>query len=57
VILPSVGVSVPGDVTAPLRAAEPPVIATVRDGRTICDLRTVLPEQDPIVAKALASCT
>ena len=56
VTLASAGVSVPGDVTALLRAGDPPVVALVRDGQTVCDLRTVLPEQDPVVAKALAAC-
>jgi L-seryl-tRNA(Ser) seleniumtransferase len=53
VALPSVGLAFEGDLTAPLRAAEPPVIARVEEGRTICDLRTVLPEQDELLAKAL----
>jgi L-seryl-tRNA(Ser) seleniumtransferase len=54
--IPSVGVAIDGDVTATLRAASPPVIARVADGRTICDLRTVLPDQDPLLSKALAEC-
>jgi len=29
------------------------VIARVDEGRTVCDLRTVLPEQDEVLAKAL----
>ncbi|MHB1534352.1 MAG: L-seryl-tRNA(Sec) selenium transferase [Acidimicrobiales bacterium] len=52
--IPSQGVAMEGDVTAALRASVPPVIARVRDGRTVCDLRTVLPEQDSLLAKALA---
>jgi L-seryl-tRNA(Ser) seleniumtransferase len=56
--LPGVGISsaaisVQGDVTARLRRSSPPVVARVEDGRTICDLRTVFPDQDPILAKAL----
>ena len=31
---------------AALRTWSPPVIARVHDGRTVCDLRTVLPDQD-----------
>jgi L-seryl-tRNA(Ser) seleniumtransferase len=52
--IPSAGVAVAGDVTARLRASDPPVVARVLDGRTICDLRTVLPEQDAALAKALS---
>jgi hypothetical protein len=33
------------------------VIARVQDGRTVCDLRTVDPADDPVVAKALLACT
>ncbi|HZQ59321.1 MAG TPA: L-seryl-tRNA(Sec) selenium transferase [Acidimicrobiales bacterium] len=53
VTVPSFGVAFDSDITASLRAAEPPVIARVDDGRTVCDLRTVLPEQDELLAKAL----
>ncbi len=52
--IPSAGVAVEGDVTAALRAFFPPVVARVVDGRTVCDLRTVAPDQDPVLAKALA---
>ena len=52
--IPSAGVAVEGDVTDELRAARPaPVIARVRDGRTICDLRTVDPADDAVLAGAL----
>jgi L-seryl-tRNA(Ser) seleniumtransferase len=57
VSLPSAGVAVDGDVTTALRAWDPPVIARVADGRTLCDLRTVLPDQDETLAKALAACS
>ena len=53
----SAGVAIDGDHTAALRRHEPPVIARVHDGRTVCDLRTVEPSDDPVVAKALLSCT
>ncbi len=46
VAIPSCGVAVAGDVSRALRTWSPPVIARVHDGRTVCDLRTVLPEQD-----------
>jgi L-seryl-tRNA(Ser) seleniumtransferase len=52
--IPSVGVAVPGDRSDALRAAVPPVLARVVDGQTVCDLRTVFPDQDPLLAKALA---
>ncbi|HUK88531.1 MAG TPA: L-seryl-tRNA(Sec) selenium transferase [Terriglobales bacterium] len=39
---------------ARLRAAEPPVIARVEEGRVLLDLRTVFPQQDELVARALA---
>jgi L-seryl-tRNA(Ser) seleniumtransferase len=37
-----------------LRAADPPIIARVEQGRVLLDLRTVFPEQDRLVAAALA---
>jgi L-seryl-tRNA(Ser) seleniumtransferase len=55
--LPSAGVAVTGDHAAALRAHDPPVIARVRDGYTVCDLRAVDPADDPVVAKALLECT
>ncbi len=36
-----------------LRAADPPIIARVEDGRVLLDLRTVFPEQDEAIVKAL----
>jgi len=53
VTLASWAVTLPGDRTAELRRHEPPVVARVEAGRTVCDLRTVLPEQDEILAAAL----
>ena len=55
--IPSAGVALDGDHTAALRSHEPPVIARVHDGRTVLDLRTVDPGDDPVVAKAVAECT
>jgi L-seryl-tRNA(Ser) seleniumtransferase len=55
--IPSAGVALVGDHAAALRAHDPPVIARVHEGRTVCDLRTVDPTDDPVVAKALLSCT
>jgi L-seryl-tRNA(Ser) seleniumtransferase len=51
--LPSAGVAVDGDVTTELRSAEPPIIARVVDGATVCDLRTVHPDDDGALAGAL----
>ena len=51
--IPSAGVSVTGDVVAALREAEVPVIARVRDGATVLDLRTVDPADDELVARAV----
>jgi len=45
-----------GDVTAALRAHDPPVIARARDDHTLIDLRTVDPADDAVVAKALHQC-
>ncbi len=52
--VPSAGVAVDGNRTAELRAHDPPILARVHEGSTICDLRTVDPADDPLVAKALA---
>ncbi len=38
---------------AALRAASPPVVARIDDGRVIIDLRTVAPDEDRLVAAAL----
>ena len=53
--IPSVGVAIDGDHAAALRTQDPPVIARVEDGRTICDLRTVNPGDDVVLLKALAA--
>jgi L-seryl-tRNA(Ser) seleniumtransferase len=54
--IPSAGLALDGDHTAALRSADPPVIARVNGGRTVLDLRTVDPADDPLVAKAVAAC-
>ena len=41
------------ELSARLRANNPPVIARVEDGRMLLDLRTVFPEQDAVVVEAL----
>jgi L-seryl-tRNA(Ser) seleniumtransferase len=58
ITIPSVGIVVPGDHGATLRSAQdgrPPIIARVSDGATHLDLRTVDPDQDHIVAAAVAA--
>ena len=51
--IPSAGIELPGDITAQLRAHNPPVIARVRDQFTVIDLRTVAPADDAVVAAAI----
>ena len=41
------------ELAARLRACEPPIVARVEEGRVLLDLRTVFPEQDETVARAL----
>jgi L-seryl-tRNA(Ser) seleniumtransferase len=45
------------ELSARLRAHDPPVIARVEEGRVLLDLRTVLPEQDAIIVEALRETT
>jgi L-seryl-tRNA(Ser) seleniumtransferase len=42
------------ELSARLRASDPPIIARVEQGRVLLDLRTVFPDQDRLVAAALA---
>ena len=55
--VPSAGVALDGDHAAALRRLDPPIVARVHEGMTICDLRTVDPLDDPVLAAALSSCT
>jgi L-seryl-tRNA(Ser) seleniumtransferase len=41
------------ELAAQLRAADPPIVARVEDGRVLLDLRTVFAEQDALIAAAL----
>jgi L-seryl-tRNA(Ser) seleniumtransferase len=43
------------ELCARLRSADPPIVARVEEGRVLLDLRTVFPEQDAVLARALAS--
>jgi L-seryl-tRNA(Ser) seleniumtransferase len=53
IVMPSFGLELDGDHLAALRAGALPVIARVRDGRTVLDLRTVDPGDDATVVDAL----
>jgi L-seryl-tRNA(Ser) seleniumtransferase len=53
--IPSVGVALTGDATGALRVCDPPVIGRVENGRTICDVRSVDPEDDHALAAAIRS--
>ena len=57
VTIPSVGIAVDGDHSAQLRDADPPIIARVGDGRTVCDLRAVDPADDAHLAAAVRACS
>jgi L-seryl-tRNA(Ser) seleniumtransferase len=54
--LASIAISVPGDLLASLRAADPPIVARARDGSTLLDLRTVDPADDIHLVSALRAC-
>ncbi|MBV9933093.1 MAG: L-seryl-tRNA(Sec) selenium transferase [Actinobacteria bacterium] len=54
--IPSAGIALDGDHSEGLRMADPPVIGRVHQSRTVLDLRTVDPADDPLVAKAAAAC-
>jgi L-seryl-tRNA(Ser) seleniumtransferase len=41
------------ELSARLRASDPPIVARVEEGRVLLDLRTVFPEQDATLAAAL----
>ncbi len=56
VTMASYGVAVSGDVGTALRAHARPVIARVRDGSTMLDLRAVLPADDEVIVEALLAC-
>jgi L-seryl-tRNA(Ser) seleniumtransferase len=43
------------EISARLRASQPPLIARIEEGRVLLDLRTVFPEQDAAVIAALSA--
>ena len=51
--IPSRGICLIGDHLVALRANDPPVIARVADQQTVIDLRSVHPDDDPILISAL----
>ena len=51
--VPSAGVAFEGDLAARLRRCDPPVVARVHDGMTICDFRTVDPADDIVMYSLL----
>ena len=51
--IPSCGIALDGDVTARLRERALPIVARVRDDRTVLDLRTVSPDDDDEIVDAL----
>jgi L-seryl-tRNA(Ser) seleniumtransferase len=55
--VPSAGVALDGDYAAALRRHDPPIVARVHEGMTVCDLRTVDPLDDTVLAAALTACT
>lgn len=55
VTFPSFGIQANGDISDALRSADRPIIARVDQGRTLLDLRTVDPDDDPAVADGLTA--
>jgi L-seryl-tRNA(Ser) seleniumtransferase len=54
--LPSYACAVEEELAAALRAHEPPVVAVVRDGRTLLDCRTLTDDEAAAVAEAVRAC-
>ena len=54
--LASFAAAVEEELAAPLRGASPPVVAVVRDGRTLLDCRTLADEEVDEVAAAVHAC-
>ncbi len=53
--LPSYACAVEEELAAKLRAADPPVIAVVRDGRTLLDCRTIADAEVDEIAAAISA--
>ena len=54
--LPSFACAVEEELAEPLRAGDPPVVAVVRDGRTLLDCRTLRDDELDEVARVVAAC-
>lgn len=54
-VIPSWGVAVEGDATTRLRRSTVPIMARTQEGRTVVDMRTVAPADDPLIIDALAA--
>jgi L-seryl-tRNA(Ser) seleniumtransferase len=54
--LPSFACAVEEELAAALREHEPPVVAVVRDSRTLLDCRTLTDDEAAEVAEAVRSC-
>ena len=54
--LPSAACALELDLAAALRAADPPVVALVRDGRTLLDCRAIDDDEVELVAAAVRAC-
>jgi L-seryl-tRNA(Ser) seleniumtransferase len=54
--LPSFACAIEEELAAELRAAEPPVVGVVRDGRLLLDCRTLTDVEVDEVAEAVSSC-
>lgn len=57
VALPSAAVSLPESYAAPLRTGSPAVVGRLEGGRCLLDLRTVAPDDDSLLARAVLACT
>jgi len=53
--LPSCACAVEEGLAEPLRLGEPPVVAVVRDGRTLLDCRTLTDAEIDVVATAVSA--
>jgi len=53
--LPSAACAVEEALAEPLRLGDPPVVAVVRDGRTLLDCRTLTDDEIEVVAAAVSS--
>jgi L-seryl-tRNA(Ser) seleniumtransferase len=54
--LPSAAVSLPESYAAPLRTGSPAVVGRLESGRCLLDLRTVAPEDDEALVRAVRAC-